>query len=43
MISLALKKKLSPVDVSERASLDIKSGDTVRVSVKIQEKGILRA
>lgn len=41
-ISETLKKKLSPVDVSERENLDIKSGDTVRVSVKIQEKGKTR-
>ncbi len=34
--------KFSPVAIFERKSLDIRSGDTVRVSVKIQEKGKIR-
>lgn len=34
--------KLSPVDMDSRKKLDIKSGDTVRVYSKIQEKGKTR-
>lgn len=34
--------KISPVNVEERKKLDIKSGDTVRVWQKIQEKGKTR-
>lgn len=34
--------KLSPVDLDERKNMDLRSGDTVRVSVKIQEKGKTR-
>ena len=33
---------LTPVDMSERKALDFSSGDTVRVSVKIPEKGKFR-
>lgn len=34
--------KISPVDVAARAKLGIRSGDTVKVSQKIQEKGKTR-
>lgn len=34
--------KLTPVDVNSRKELDFKAGDTVRVQVKIQEKGKTR-
>lgn len=34
--------KLSPVDMDSRKKLDVKSGDTVRVYSKIQEKGKTR-
>lgn len=34
--------KVSPVKVAERKSLGIRSGDTVRVHQKIQEKGKVR-
>jgi len=34
--------KLSPVDMDARKKLDVKSGDTVRVYSKIQEKGKTR-
>jgi len=34
--------KFSPVNIDERAKLDIRSGDRVRVSIKIQEKGKTR-
>lgn len=33
---------LSPVNVEERKTLDIRSGDTVKVHQKIQEKGKIR-
>jgi large subunit ribosomal protein L19 len=36
------KPIISPVNVEERKSLDIRPGDTVRVSQKIQEKGKTR-
>lgn len=34
--------KLTPVNIEERKKLDFKAGDTVRVSVRIQEKGKTR-
>ncbi len=34
--------KISPVKIEERKTLDMKSGDTVRVHQKIQEKGKTR-
>src|SRR3989344_2766049 len=34
--------KFSPVDIEERKGLDMGAGDTVRVSIKIQEKGKIR-
>ncbi|TAL48777.1 50S ribosomal protein L19 [Patescibacteria group bacterium] len=34
--------KISPIDITERQKLDLKAGDTVRVSQKIQEKGKTR-
>jgi large subunit ribosomal protein L19 len=34
--------KFSPIDTKKRASLDFRSGDTVRVWVKIEEKGKTR-
>ena len=34
--------KLSPVNIDERKNLDFKAGDTVKVSIKIQEKGKTR-
>ncbi|HEY4506148.1 MAG TPA: 50S ribosomal protein L19 [Candidatus Paceibacterota bacterium] len=34
--------KFSPVDIEERKGLDMGAGDTVRVSIKIQEKGKTR-
>lgn len=34
--------KLTPVDINSRKELDFKAGDTVRVQVKIQEKGKTR-
>ena len=34
--------KFSPVDIEERKKLDIRPGDTVRVSLKIVEKGKTR-
>lgn len=34
--------KLTPVDMDERKKLDFATGDTVKVSVKIQEKGKFR-
>lgn len=34
--------KLSPVDIESRKNLDVKTGDTVRVWSKIQEKGKTR-
>ena len=37
-----MNKVHSPVNVDERAKLDLRSGDTVRVSQKIQEKGKTR-
>ena len=37
-----MNKILSPVKVEERQKLDLRSGDTVRVSQKIQEKGKTR-
>lgn len=37
-----MNKILSPVKVDERQKLDLRSGDTVRVSQKIQEKGKTR-
>lgn len=33
---------LSPVNIGERKKLDVRSGDTVRVHLKIQEKGKTR-
>ena len=33
---------LSPVNIEERKKLDVRSGDTVRVHLKIQEKGKTR-
>lgn len=35
-------KEISPVEIKARADLDIRAGDTVRVYVKIQEKGKTR-
>lgn len=37
-----MKEVLSPVKADERAKLDLRSGDTVRVWQKIQEKGKTR-
>lgn len=34
--------KLSPVDMDARKALDFKSGDTIRVWVKIEDKGKFR-
>lgn len=34
--------KLTPIDIASRKNLDFKAGDTVRVQVKIQEKGKTR-
>jgi len=34
--------KVSPVKMSERAKLDLRAGDTVKVAQKIQEKGKTR-
>ena len=34
--------KISPVNIDERKNLDMKSGDTVRIHQKIQEKGKTR-
>lgn len=34
--------KLTPVDMASRKNLDFKAGDTVRVQVKIEEKGKTR-
>ena len=34
--------KISPVDVEARKNLDLRSGDTVRVHQKIEEKGKYR-
>ncbi len=34
--------KLSPVNLKERQALDVRSGDTVKVHLKIQEKGKTR-
>ena len=34
--------KMTPVDIDSRKKLDIKSGDTIRVFSKIQEKGKTR-
>ena len=34
--------RISPVNIEERAKLDIRAGDTVKVSQKIQEKGKTR-
>ena len=34
--------KISPVNIKERADLGIKTGDTVRVWIKIEEKGKIR-
>ena len=34
--------KISPVDMQERANLGIRAGDTVRVWIKIEEKGKIR-
>lgn len=34
--------QLTPVNIEERKKLDFKAGDTVRVSVRIQEKGKTR-
>jgi large subunit ribosomal protein L19 len=34
--------KLTPVNIEERKKLNFKAGDTVRVSVRIQEKGKTR-
>ena len=36
------KKQFTPVSQEERKSLDFKAGDTVRVYVKILEKGKIR-
>jgi large subunit ribosomal protein L19 len=36
------KLKISPVDLDSRAKLELKAGDTVRVSTKIEEKGKTR-
>jgi large subunit ribosomal protein L19 len=38
----AIAIKFSPVNIEERRKLDLRSGDTVRVSSKIQEKGKTR-
>lgn len=37
-----MSKVISPVNIEERRSLDIRAGDTVRVWQKIQEKGKTR-
>jgi large subunit ribosomal protein L19 len=37
-----MNKVISPVKIDERAKLDLRSGDTVRVFQKIQEKGKTR-
>jgi large subunit ribosomal protein L19 len=37
-----MNKVVSPVNIEERAKLDLRSGDTVRVWQKIQEKGKTR-
>lgn len=34
--------KISPVNIAERKKLDLRAGDTVKVSQKIQEKGKTR-
>ena len=34
--------KLSPVNIEARKKIDVRSGDTVRVHLKIQEKGKTR-
>jgi len=34
--------KISPINVADRKKLDLRSGDTVKVSQKIQEKGKTR-
>jgi large subunit ribosomal protein L19 len=39
---MAIESIISPVKITERASLDIRPGDTVRVWQKIQEKGKTR-
>jgi large subunit ribosomal protein L19 len=39
---MATAIKISPVDVEARKGLDIRAGDTVRVSQKIEEKGKYR-
>lgn len=41
-MAVAAVKKISPVNVDERKSLDIRAGDVVRVHQKIQEKGKTR-
>jgi len=33
---------ISPVNIAERSSLDIRTGDTVKIQLKIQEKGKTR-
>jgi large subunit ribosomal protein L19 len=38
----ATKLKISPVNMEQRKKLDVRSGDTVRVHQKIQEKGKTR-
>lgn len=37
-----MSKVISPVDIEERKKLDLRSGDTIRVWQKIQEKGKTR-
>jgi large subunit ribosomal protein L19 len=37
-----MNKVLSPVNLEERSELDFRAGDTVRVWLKIQEKGKVR-
>lgn len=39
---MATNMKISPVDIAARKSLDIRPGDTIRVTVKITEKGKTR-
>lgn len=39
---MTVNRVLSPVKIDERAKLDLRSGDTVRVHQKIQEKGKTR-
>lgn len=42
VMSVSQNHLISPVDVEKRRSLDIRPGDTVKVFIKIQEKGKTR-